>query len=227
MKIGVFSDAHGVIGAFENACAELRAAGATKLVFLGDTIGYVPHLGALHGLINEGIPSVRGNHEEMFMSGVVPEHNDEIYQLSFVHENISNAERKFIHGLPQKISETTQGVRCLFIHGSPDDPVKGYVYPDTDLQAFAPLTEEYDVVFMGNTHRPFFRECNNTLYINVGSCGLPRDGSKHGTACVFDVLNKEVVFVDLDISEAARITLDETAPAEPVVRYLKSFAGLT
>lgn len=226
MKIGVFSDAHGVIGAFENACTQLRSAGATKLIFLGDAIGYVPHLGALRALIGNRITSVRGNHEEMLITGVVPDGKDEIYQLSFVREIISNAERDFVHALPKQISETLKDVCCLFLHGSPSDPVKGYVYPDTDLQPFASLVEHFDVVFMGNTHRPFIREYKGTLYVNVGSCGLPRDGARHGTACVFDVSNKEAVFIDLDITEAAKATLKQTAPAAPIARYLKHFSGL-
>ena len=226
MKIGIFSDAHGVLGAFEGACSQLKAAGATELLFLGDSIGYVPHLGALRSLIKSQINSVRGNHEEMLISDTIPRDRDEIYQLSFARMNLSPSEYKFICTLPPYVTKVFDGTDCLFVHGSPSDPIKGYVYPDSDLQKFSPLMKQHDIVFMGNTHRPFQREYDGALYINVGSCGLPRDGSRHGTACIFDTVDKEITFVDLDLSEAAQLTLNQTKPSEPIVRYLKHYAGL-
>ena len=70
------------------------------------------------------------------------------------------------------------------VHGSPNDYTYGRVYPDSDLSIFD--CNQYNYIFMGNTHRPFIRNHNNVNFINVGSCGLPRDHGHYGSAAIFD-----------------------------------------
>jgi predicted phosphodiesterase len=70
------------------------------------------------------------------------------------------------------------------VHGSPWDPLQGYIYPDADLSPFRALP--YDFVFMGNTHRPFIKKLGKITVVNVGSCGLPRDRGDLASCAVFD-----------------------------------------
>jgi len=77
-----------------------------------------------------------------------------------------------------------EGLRALLVHGAPDDPLEGYVYPDADLSDWDALP--YDAVFMGHTHRPFARRVGTVLVANVGSVGLPRDAGGLASFAVLD-----------------------------------------
>ena len=57
-------------------------------------------------------------------------------------------------------------------------------------------------VFMGNTHRPFVRTCNDSLFVNVGSCGMPRDCGNLGAVCVFDDSTRKAIIMRFDITAA-------------------------
>lgn len=226
MKIGVFSDVHGVIDVFNQTIDMLRKAGAEQIIYLGDAVGYVPHLGAFKAWTNADILSIRGNHEQMLIDNDIDSKKDAIYQLSKLKSNLSNEDWIFLKQLPDQLNLKFNNHNFLFIHGSPNDPVNGYVYPDTDLSLFNYSTKDYDVIFMGNTHRPFYRSLKNKLFINVGSVGLPRDGSPYGCACLFDCQSLQVSFLKINLEQQATKTLEQTQPADPVVRYLKKFIGV-
>lgn len=223
MKIGIFSDAHGVIGIFDQSVSLLKDAGAEKIFYLGDAIGYVPHLGCLRSWIVSELPSVRGNHEEMLLAGSIPDERDKIYQLAAIRHNLTSQELDFIDSLPDQLIEEISGLRCLFIHGSPSDYVKGYVYEDTDLAQFEHDMSDVDVVFMGNTHRPFVKRFKQTLYVNVGSCGLPRGESQFGQVCLFDAEAVCAEILSTDLRQVSMETLAHTNPAESVKKYLHSY----
>ena len=96
------------------------------------------------------------------------------------------------------------GRRVLLVHGSPEDPLYGYVYPNSDLSAFGGLA--YDAVLMAQTHRPFVARSGDTLVANVGSVGLPRDVGALSSFAVYDAEANNVkifrVFLDVQADVA-------------------------
>src|SRR5262249_41499128 len=107
------------------------------------------------------------------------------------------------------------------VHGSPDDHVWGYVYPDTDLAGFASdpsLAGAY--VFMGNTHRPFVKKVGATTFVNVGSCGLPRDVGHLGACCVLDDRTGRVRLIRFDIRAETAAALARCGPVHARVLAL-------
>ena len=68
----------------------------------------------------------------------------------------SQRNARFLETLPLKAEFHSYGVAGLFVHGSPTDPLTGYIYPDSDLSEFSEI--DADVVFMGHTHHPFVRQ---------------------------------------------------------------------
>jgi hypothetical protein len=91
----------------------------------------------------------------------------------------------------------------------------GYLYPDTDLSPMADLGARY--VFVGQTHRPFIRRGEHATFVNIGSCGLPRDCGHLGAVCVFDSQTGEVEILRFDIQEATRAALRRCGPVSPQV----------
>ena len=207
MKIGLLSDAHGNNDAFSRGVAILTRLGATHFYFLGDAIGYLPSTSVLDSLKRLGnqVSCILGNHEAMVLKGLIDSTQDEIYLLNVVRTKITTAHLNTITSWPISVQKEIDGQKLLFVHGSPEDPTYGYVYPDTDLTGF---TSNPDWVFMGNTHRPFIRQKEGTYYVNIGSCGLPRDDGRYGSVALFDTLARSVRILRFDITSFSALLLE-------------------
>lgn len=204
--IGILSDAHGNIGAFRTAILCLRSLGARSFYFLGDAVGYIPTLGVIDELqlMGADVQCVLGNHEQMLLHGTVRLKTEPIYQHQPLHEELSDQHVKFLRSWLNYHRVIVNGTSLLLIHGSPNDYTNGYVYPETDLNQFQPQSS---FVFMGHTHYPFIRSAKGTTFVNVGSCGLPRDDGRFGSAAIYDPVNARVRVVRFDISAETQTTL--------------------
>lgn len=190
--IGVLSDAHGNIVAFRSAINQLRSLGANKFYFLGDAIGYIPSLEVVDELMNMRfeVKCILGNHELMLLTQATNPIRESIYKHQAISSQLTFKHKAFLETWPTHLRESIAGLDILFVHGSPNDFSNEYVYPDTDLSQFS-VSEKF--VFMGHSHYPFIRNCNGTTFVNVGSCGLPRDDGRYGSCAILDPTTKQVV----------------------------------
>jgi predicted phosphodiesterase len=202
MLLAVVSDVHGNWPALEAALAEIRSLGCEKLVFLGDAVGYFPDGLACARLIGETFDHVlMGNHEAMLLGRrPLDRVKDADYGLDALKPALSPEDRRRLAGGPESLELDLDGRKILFVHGAPDAPLEGYVYPDTPLKPG--WGEGYDAVFMGHTHRPFIRESGGTLFVNAGSCGLPRDGEARASFAIFDSAALEATLVRMPLAVA-------------------------
>jgi putative phosphoesterase len=215
--IGLVSDAHGNSLAFDRAVALLLAQGAERLYFLGDAIGYVPSSAVLDSLARLGhqVQCIRGNHEAMLLEGQSDSVRDRIYQLETLRPHLTSSQLEMIASWPTFRNEVIDSQKVLLVHGSPTDPTYGYVYPETDLRGFAP---EADWVFMGNTHHPFIREHGGTCYVNIGSCGMPRDDGRYGSVALLDTKTRSARILRFDITAESRQVLEQFPMVHQSVR---------
>jgi predicted phosphodiesterase len=203
MSVGFLSDAHGNVEAFELGHRVLRRFGADTIYFLGDAVGYLPGPSVVEAVLAEGIPSIRGNHEAMLLAAGSTIPHDDVYQLRSTAAAMAPALLESVARWPVSRELWLGSTRAVLIHGSPDDPTFGYLYPDSDLDRVAARPELSDAtVFMGNTHRPFVRRRGSTTFVNVGSCGLPRDVGTLGACCVFDEQTGTARILRYDIRDA-------------------------
>lgn len=214
--IGVLSDAHGNGPSFHRAIDLLRQCGVSRFLYLGDAIGYLPSPNVVTALrmLGSTVFCIRGNHEEMLLNPRMSSTQDEIYRLADVKEKLSAADLAFIETWPTHRVESINGRRILLVHGSPADFTHGYVWPDTDLSTF---DSPYDFVFMGHSHHPFIRIEGNTCYVNVGSCGLPRDDGRYGACATFDPTTGAARVLRFDISAPTRTAIAGDASIHPSV----------
>lgn len=188
--IGILSDAHGNITGFRLAILHLKKLGVQKFYFLGDALGYIPTVDVVQELIEMGpeIQCILGNHELMILKNKIVVNRDDIYKHKLISEKLHIDQIAFLNKWPTKLSVSIAGTKVLFIHGSPTDVSNGYIYPDTDLTKF--IVDE-DFVFMGHTHYPFIKQEKGITFVNVGSCGLPRDDGRFGSCATFDSVAKQ------------------------------------
>ena len=186
MRIGLLADAHGNSIGLLVCLDALQRHGVDDVYFLGDAVGYLP--GEAHVLDTLRAASVvcqKGNHEAMLLGELpLPADKDRVYRLAAVRTRMSARDYEEIRSWPTSREISAAGRRLLLLHGSPVEPLTGYVYPDSDLTSFASMP--YDAVLMANTHRAFVGRSASTLVANVGSCGLPRDRGDLLAYAVYD-----------------------------------------
>ncbi len=192
MKIAVLSDAHGNSLALE-ICLKyiINDYKADKIFFLGDAVGYYSdYTNVLNLLIKNVDVCLSGNHEAMLLGNFpLDATKDGVYGINKNKTQLTDSHLSFLKNL-RPFYELNTSEKILFVHGSPYDPLNGYVYPDTEISHFSFLP--YDVIFMGHTHRPFIKKIGGKTIVNIGSCGLPRDEGTLLSFATYDTEKKEV-----------------------------------
>jgi len=203
LKIGILSDAHGNAIGLKECIASLKRRNINMLVSLGDCVGYFPEPNTvLETLLSADAVCLMGNHEAMLIGILtLDKAKEEVYRIRKSRIGISRRQFRWMSSWVPFQEAIVDGLRLLFVHGSPWDPLNGYVYPDSDLSRFNGL--EFDAIFMGHTHRPFTTRVGNLQLVNVGSCGLPRDTKRFLSCAIYDTEQNdcEMIQVDLDVSK--------------------------
>jgi predicted phosphodiesterase len=210
--LGFISDAHGNPDGLAGCLRALRDAGVERLFFLGDAVGYLPFENAVLAMLeaSAAIP-IRGNHEAMLAGTLeLSEARDHVYRLVEARARIEPRWRAWIETWPLDLALTIDGVRLFLAHGSPADPLGGYIYPDTDLAPFRDLP--YDVVLLGQTHRPFISRAGDVTVVNVGSSGMPRDVGNLASCAVLDTATRS--------TEILRVPFDTVALTAKIVELV-------
>ena len=191
--IAVFSDCHGNLGGLQKAFEIADKHGAKQIYYLGDSIGYIPSTDALEllRLYQKKIYFVKGNHENQLLSHQNPFTSEPIKKHALILKEMTLSQLEFISNWPEKISTKFEDLNVLFLHGSPEDPMNGYIYFDSDLPD-NPCYSEYQLIFVANTHIPFIRKFGESVIVNVGSVGLPRDHGKVGSLALLNLTERKV-----------------------------------
>jgi len=200
--IGFFSDVHGNTLALSAALKILDSKNCQQKIFLGDAVGYIPTTDALDQILGTNdIVCIRGNHEQMLLDSILTGYSDldAIYQLIEVRSKLTSSHFEQLEQWPESLTFTFSGKKILCVHGSPANPIFGYIYPDSSMPEV-----DFDYVFIGNTHRPFIRKIGRTTFVNVGSVGLPRDHGSWGSLVVLDPSIEDLRIIRFDISGSSR-----------------------
>ena len=202
MKIAVLSDAHGNEIYFDKCMQHLKKVNPHKIVFLGDCFGYMRHGDAIMTKLRQANAKILlGNHEALLL-GMLPfdAEKELVYGIENDRKNISKYNLEYIKSLQPEFHEQIDDKRILYVHGRPNSPLDGYLYENNT--AFEWEEAGYDVIFMGHTHRPYIKKVNHAVYVNVGSCGLPRDIGTAPSYAVYNSCSGEVQIQRIKISAA-------------------------
>ena len=191
MILGFVSDAHGNPDGLAGCLRFLRGAGARRIYFLGDAVGYFPEANRVLDLLRDaGATCIRGNHEAMLLGQLpIPEERARIYRLDAARATLEARHREWIEHWPDRCEVHVPEGRLLLVHGSPASPLTGYVYPDSDLTPFAHLPVA--AVVMGHTHRPFMARSGAVAVTNAGSSGMPRDAGHLASCATYDEVSRQ------------------------------------
>lgn len=218
MRLGFLSDAHGNLEALDQGIAILNAAKCQRIYFLGDAVGYLPGDAVVGRIIDAQIESLRGNHEDMVIRNAIPATSDAVYRLKKTKAEMLSRNLSAITDWPLERRIDAPGGQLLLVHGSPRDPLNGYVYPDTPVEEL--VAEGVKATFCGHTHRPFVARRNDALFVNVGSVGLPRDDGRFGSVAWYDTDSGEVEVLRFDITTATARAVIRCGPVHQSVTNL-------
>ena len=124
-----------------------------------------------------------------------------------------------MRSLHPQIRFEQDGQRFLLVHGSPRK-MNEYLFEDKPDSTFGRIAAgaEADVIVCGHTHKPYTKQIGETLFVNVGSAGKPKDGDPRACWALIetssDGVNVDFRRVGYDVEKVARAILDSDLPHE-------------
>lgn len=215
MNILILADIHSNLEALKEVFnyLKLNEIKIEKIIVLGDLIGYGPFPNQVINFIKllNNVEVIAGNHEWAVCGKININYFNENAKLAIEWtKNILTSENfEYILNLPVLLNLEFNGIKYLFVHGSPVNKIEQYILNDTiAAQSFNAFND--DVCFFAHTHIPYiyFKSGNKitSLYlsenlpvelkngyrylINPGSVGQPRDGDFRASFGILDTNSK-------------------------------------
>ncbi len=225
--LALFADIHGNREALDACLADAEARGATRLVFLGDLVGY----GADPAYVvdfaarkqSEGAIIVQGNHDAAVV-GVAGGSMNETARaaIDWTRTQLDKGQLAFLTALPLTAEEGD----VLFVHADAAAPAR-WIYINGAFEAQRSMrATPKRLTLCGHVHRPqLYRSSTfgppsaqapaTDVAIRIegprqwlavlGSVGQPRDGNPAAAYALYDVAARQLTFRRLpyDIAKAA------------------------
>lgn len=200
MKIAILSDIHGNNHALEAVLEHTNNLNVEHFFILGDLIGYYLQPEKIVKTIMS-LPSVviQGNHERIIAKVIkneleieeVNEKYGEGHQIAL--QTLEAEEINWLINLDEEKDIIVDGISIKLCHGAPGGPDE-YLYPDISQHKLLQFcNSEYDYIFTGHTHYPFFFFYNNCAIVNVGSVGQSKDIGGVASWGILDTSNKTYI----------------------------------
>lgn len=197
MKTLLLSDLHGNLAALEAIAHAERLTARDEVICLGDIVGYGPEPEACRRWIaHHAAIVVQGNHDRALGSGVPPGCRTQFEWLAQATAHIGRGQvdapgRAWLAALPPRVVAERDGVRYLFVHASPGDPLYEYVGAEPsawadELASLEATPTDADVVVVGHTHLQFELQVAGRRVLNPGSVGQPKDGNPRAAYAVLE-----------------------------------------
>ncbi|MCE4606126.1 MAG: metallophosphatase family protein [Desulfurococcales archaeon] len=207
MRILVVSDIHGNSTALKEVISHVSF---DYLWVLGDLVDYGPDPGGVVDLVRELDPSVivRGNHDHAAAFNVDCGCGPSTHELSVLTrskitlQSLSRNDLDWLKRIPLTGNAELCGSKIHMVHGSPDNPLYGYLYYhkgpailDMSLERLQSPEAGGSILLHGHTHYQGLIHYRDLLLVNPGSVGQPRDGDNRAAYLVIDVNTDEARFV--------------------------------
>ena len=208
-RIGLFADLHSNLEAFDACMEQAKDLGVTRMVFLGDIVGYNADPGALIDRIGEMVAdkkaiAVLGNHDQAVFEERSNQMNSSANAaIEWTKTQLNSTQIQFLKDLPLMIQEEA----ICFVHASAHNPAD-WNYITDSMSAWRCLQGSGKTyTFVGHAHEQalFYQSAVGKLirfaphpgdgipvlqhrqWVGVvGSLGQPRDGNPEACFAVFE-----------------------------------------
>lgn len=225
MKICIFSDIHGNNIAFDKMYNAERF-NVDLFIFAGDIFGYFYDQQEIveRFMKEDRMLAIKGNHDRDYL--LYKNNEDRKKHLvnkygSSYNITLSKMQEKYIYTLPEYMEKELDGKKIGIFHGWVDGHLDQRIYPDTQIN----LNVEYDYIILGHTHYRYIIRKENTMIINPGSLGQPRDNNGF-SYCILNTDNGTCSFKTVEINVDSLISEVKKKDSENYVyHYLKNKYG--
>ena len=201
MRCAVISDVHANKYALAAVAAAIRELGVDLVLNAGDTFGYYPWAQEAFELLRT-LPahSVLGNHDALVRGAARPEKPPSYWDaIEQNRQALAPAAWEWLRSLPCERRLDLDGRAVRVMHGTPDDPLEGRLYPDHRGPEPAWFPDAGEVLILGHTHHPVLEPtARGGLLLNPGSVGQPRDGCPLPSWLLLDTRSLEVTLLRVD-----------------------------
>jgi len=227
MKVGIISDIHGNQYALAEILELFKSQRVERIFLLGDIVGYYYGVKEILKMLRDwDYDCVKGNHEEilemLFYNKLKEDFIVAKYGSGYITtlKTLSPQELSLLFDLQKIIEIQVNEKRILFCHTNPWLGEE-YIYPDSPTSLLNKFGNyNFDFIFFGHSHYPFSFFVNNTLCINPGSVGQPRDRYSQPSCVIFDTNN--FVFTFLKVPYDKKSLIKEIKKYDANNKYLIS-----
>ncbi|AFZ70069.1 putative phosphoesterase [Caldisphaera lagunensis DSM 15908] len=242
MKILLISDIHGNIEPFNEI---VKNENFDEVLFLGDAVDYGPKPAEVIDKLKElGAKSVLGNHDNALiynidcMCGEATHWISVYFRENYTKKMVNRSQIDYLKNFKIKLEIDIDGFgKGLLTHGSPSNPLYGYLYPwlsddnitkmlykELRLKSDENKTPKlaYDIYLIGHTHYQFMKKINNSIIINPGSAGEPRDNDYRAAYAIIDTETKNIILkrIKYNVDKVIR-NLEDLKIPNPYLTHLK------
>lgn len=216
-RIGLFADLHSNLEAFDACMEKAKELAVTRMVFLGDLVGYNADPAALIDRIADLVESKKaiallGNHDE----AVFKDHRNKMNAnanaaIEWTKSQLNDAQVQFLKDLPLVVNEE----KMCFVHASAYNPSDWNYVTDSMSAWRCAQASEKSYTFVGHAHEQalFYQSAVGKLirfaphpgdeipvlahrqWVGVvGSLGQPRDGNPEACFAVFEPDSETLTF---------------------------------
>ena len=194
MRLAFISDIHANFVALDTLTDVLE--GTDHIFCLGDVVGYYCQVNEVIDCLRQwGALCILGNHDHFLLHGCPPHVSPAVrFGIDYADRVISDSNRQWLGTLPLTWGGMAGNRSILLVHGSPWQPLEGYLYADNpqleQMDQFA-----FDLIAFGQTHRALQRMARKPSLLNPGSVGQSRDRLAQACAMIVDssTLSVEVI----------------------------------
>ena len=216
-RIGLFADLHSNLEAFDACMEQAQELGVTRMVFLGDIVGYNADPGTLVDRIGEMVASkkaiaVLGNHDQAVFEDRRHQMNASANAaIEWTKTQLNSTQVQFLKNLPLIIQEESM----CFVHASAHNPADWNYITDSMSAWRCVQSSGKPYTFVGHAHEQalFYQSAVGKLirfaphpgdsvpvmhhrqWVSVvGSLGQPRDGNPEACFAVFEPTSEVLTF---------------------------------
>jgi predicted phosphodiesterase len=126
--------------------------------------------------------------------------------------------REYLKRLPIEHRFFAQGKKISLFHAAPHKN-NLYWYEDRPERFFMEMAgkSDADILIYGHTHKPYRKDFGETVFINAGSVGKPKDGDPRACVALLEVtpdtVKAEFLRIESDIKKTAAAIVERGLPA--------------
>ncbi len=193
--LAIISDIHGNYPALLSVFDKIDKLGCTKIISLGDVVGYytLPHK-CIDLLMERNVLNLLGNHDKYLINDGVCSRSSFVTSTLQNHKKLLNKQQ--FDWLSKSLSKYIEA-NNFFVHGGFKENQEQYLYE----VSIADFPYGIKNMFTGHTHVQSLLRFDNQTHCNPGSVGQPRDGDPRAAFAVLKndkTINLHRVEYDID-----------------------------